>query len=224
MLLLAVYLLLSCCTAGADETLPLPAGKMPIVDTRVSNKTYKYSIWQANLEEGTHSCEGRYRTESGTIEKEMRTVACDFEYFTIDGREMYVCPVCGNLNGDAVIPRITTKNKFNRIEPKVQLPKGYKWNQNGEYIMRIIAMPESSEAAFIMTTCHEIAGVRYDAETMYNYVVPLPLDGIKVKYAYFGDLIDFEGDLVVCTGGLQIRPAHQTQCFGAFVMMKDDLQ
>lgn len=236
-LLLAVCLLFGCGAAMADTKSKLPppwdvnnqppAGNVPIINTLQSSKTFKYSSWKANLGEGTHTAEGRYRNSNGEIEKDLRTVACDFIYFTVDAREMYVCPVCGNLNDDAVIPIIPAKNaKFNRIAPKVKPnpQSGYKWNTNGQYLIRIIAMPESSEAAFIMTACHEIAGVCYDAETMYNYVVPLPHDGIKVKYAYYGSLIDFEGNLVVCTDGLQIRPAHRSQCFGAFVMMKDDLQ
>ena len=174
-----------------------------------SSTVHAYKNWVANLEDGTHSCDGL-------------TVACDFEYFTLDGVAMYVCPVCGNLNGETVVPEVKSSYlQINRIEPKVKpTNKDIKWNTNGLYIVRCMAMPEDSAAAYIITACHEVAGVRKPAETIYNYTIPVDGRNLTLKQAYFGGLTDFAGTTACNANGFHIDPSKQSSSFGAFLLMK----
>lgn len=187
-----------------------------LINTDTSKKVHKYNNWVANLDNNTHSCDGK-------------TVDCEFEYFTIDGVQMYVCPVCGNLNGETVVPEVTSSYlKVTRLKGTALIPVDttardpyhIKWNTNGKYIVRMMAMPNDSEAAYLITTCHEIGGVCRAAECVYTFTVPVDGRDLTLKKAYFGGLRDIDGYVRAGVDGLQIRPTKPSSSFGAFLLMK----
>ena len=99
-------------------------------------------------------------------------------------------------------------------------PRNYAYLTNGQYMVRILKMPAESKIAYVVTTCHEIAGVSYDAECTYSYMLPLDGTGLTVKKAYFGSARDIKCETKVTNNGFYFKPYARENAFGLFLLVK----
>ena len=99
-------------------------------------------------------------------------------------------------------------------------PHNYAYLTNGQYMVRILKMPAESKIAYVVTTCHEIAGVSYDAECTYSYMLPLDGTGLSVKKAYFGSARDIKCETKVTNDGFYFKPYARENAFGLFLLVK----
>ena len=98
--------------------------------------------------------------------------------------------------------------------------RNYKYLTNGEYMVRIMKMPAESPIAYVVTTCHEIGGVFYEAECTYSYMLPLDGTGLTVKKAYFGSARDIKCETKVTNQGFYFKPYARENAFGLFLLVK----
>ena len=98
--------------------------------------------------------------------------------------------------------------------------RNYAYLTNGQYMVRILKMPEESKIAYVVTTCHEIAGVAYDAECTYSYMLPLDGTGLSVKWADDGEAVDIKCETRVTPYGFYLKPYAREKAFGLFLLVK----
>ena len=171
-----------------------------------------FTDWTPNFD-GTHSCSGK-------------TVACEYEEVTYGNTTIKACPVCGDFNGEQVAActsgALEINNMFHHQSDKADEwePTNGIYCQNGQYIVRILKMPEDSDVAYAVTICHEVGGLCYDAEATHSYVLPLDGTGLKVKKAYFGSARDIACETQVTNNGFCFKPYARENAFGLFLLVK----
>lgn len=181
-----------------------------VINTKKSDGIPLYrGEWVADLEAGTHANGGR-------------VMPCDFTAVTVDGKLLNICPICGNVNNEFVMPLVKSSAlQIERVDitaPICNFP--YVWNTNGQYVVRMMRMPEDSEAAYIFSVCHEMAGTNYPAECAYSMVIPVDGRNCTLKKAYGGGLRDFYGYTNAASNGYQVRATTPSDSFGVFVLVK----
>ncbi len=203
-LVLALALVLTAAVALADRMPEFP-------NPQSWHATYRN--WTPNFD-GTHSCSGK-------------TVACEYEEVTYGNTTIKACPVCGDFNGEQVAACTSSALKICNMYGS-QSPKANEWTpaegniycENGQYIVRILKMPEDSDVAYAVTICHEIGGLCYDAEATHSYVLPLDGTGLSVKKAYFGTARDIKCETKVTNDGFYFKPYARENAFGLFLLVK----
>ncbi len=228
-LLLALTVVLSCTAAFA--ALPI----VKVDEVKAPWAWYK-GDWTPNFD-GTHSNSGK-------------TVACEYQEATYGNTTIKACPVCGDINGEKVELCTSRYLKVNRLYDAVAAAKcgmdpasqilgsgsligingdgsfdatdgnTYAYLTNGQYMVRILRMPAESDVAYVLTTCHEIAGVAYEAECLYSYMLPIDGTGLTVKKAYFGSTRDINCETKVTGDGFYFKPTNRTNAFGVFLLVK----
>ena len=199
-LVLALALTLACTAAFA--------ARMP--DGIASKGWPKYlADWNPNFD-GTH-------TQGG------KTVACEYEEVTYGNTTVKACPVCGDINGAKVA---LCTSRYLEINNMYGNQKGTEWQpisgylNNGQYMVRILPMPEDSDIAYVVTICHEIGGQAYDAEATFSYTLPVDGTGLTVKKAYFGSAVDVKCETRVTNAGFVFKPYARENAFGLFLLVK----
>lgn len=213
---LALALLLACTVALAEKPVAVDNGK---------KAAGKYlNDWKPNFD-GTH-------TQKNKVTGKRTTVACDYEIATYGNTTVKACPVCGDFNGEKValctsryltIERLwdaAKASKYHVTANDVAGGRGYEFLTNGQYMVRILKMPEESDVAYAVTFCHEIAGKQYDAECPYSVTLPLDGNGLTVKKAYFGGARDIKAEVKVTNTGLYLKPYATEDAFGLFLLVK----
>ena len=230
-LLLALTVVMSCAAVFAE---------LPIADyygTKAPWAWYK-NDWTPNFD-GTHS------NGAKTVPCEVLTVTYEGETITacpvcgdINGQKVALCQnknlqfnrlydvekaakvgmdpasqITGNCDG------VYTDGSADGVG-KDNIIRNYAYLTNGQYMVRILKMPAESKIAYVVTTCHEIAGVAYDAECTYSYMLPLDGTGLSVKKAYFGSARDIKCETKVTDQGFYFKPYARENAFGLFLLVK----
>ena len=177
--------------------------------------------WLPTFTDWTPNFDGTHKNAWGQAK------ACEYEEVTYGNTTIKACPVCGDFNGEHVALCTSSALKINNMYGK-QSAKAHEWTptdgavylKNGQYMVRILKMPEDSDVAYAVTICHEINGVAYDAEATFSYVLPLDGTGLTVKKAYFGSARDIKCETKVTNEGFYFKPYARENAFGLFLLVK----
>lgn len=93
---------------------------------------------------------------------------------------------------------------------------------SGQYMVRILRLPEGADAAYAVSICHEIAGRRYDAECAYAYRLPIRGEGLRVLRAdEDGHAAEIAAELTQLDTGLYFKPYALENAFGLFLLVNE---